>query len=111
LWLGAAVGSVSLLAMFFYPGAKLVVVAAGALLLAPCLLAYLTGRPLPGISGRVLKWLGVRTYSIYLWQEPFTICGFLPGILQPVGALVSIAVGAVWFHWFERPFLSAGRQK
>lgn len=111
LWLGAAVGSVSLLAMFFYPGAKLVVVAAGALLLAPCLLAYLTGRPLPGISGRVLKWLGVRTYSIYLWQEPFTICGFLPSILQPVGALVSVAVGAVWFHWFERPFLSAGRQK
>ncbi len=108
---GAAVCGVSLLAMFFYPGAKLLVVAAGALLLAPCLFAYLAGRPILGRAGRALKWLGVRTYSIYLWQEPFTICGFLPGILQPVGAAVAVAVGAAWFHWFERPFLSAGRPK
>jgi hypothetical protein len=31
--------------------------------------------------------------------------------LQPVGALVSVAVGGVWFRLFERPFLSGSRRK
>ena len=97
--------------MLFGMEMKPAVVATGALLLAPCLLAYLFGRPLPGMPGRWLKWLGERTYSIYLWQEPFTICNYLPNLLQPAGALVSVAVGGVWFHFFERPFLSASRRK
>jgi peptidoglycan/LPS O-acetylase OafA/YrhL len=111
IWLGIGIGGLSLLIMLFGMEMKPVVVATGALLLAPCLMAYLSGRPLPGISGRWLKWLGGRTYSIYLWQEPFTICNFLPNLLQPVGALVSVAVGGAWFHFFERPFLSSSRRK
>jgi len=111
LWFGIGVGCLSLLLMLFGLEPKLAVVATGALLLAPCLIAYLFGRPLPGISGRWLKWLGERTYSIYLWQEPFTICHYLPIVLQPAGALISVAVGGAWFHFFERPFLSAGRRK
>jgi peptidoglycan/LPS O-acetylase OafA/YrhL len=63
------------------------------------------------LFGQAMKWLGERTYSIYLWQEPFTICNYLPNLLQPAGALVSIAVGGLWFHLFERPFLSASRRK
>lgn len=97
--------------MLFGVETKVLVIAVGALLLAPCLLAYLFGRPTPGITGRMMKWMGERTYSIYLWQQPFTICNFLPDTLQPVGALISVAVGGVWFHFFERPFLSAGRRK
>jgi peptidoglycan/LPS O-acetylase OafA/YrhL len=108
---GMGVGSLSLLLTLFGMEMKPVVVATGALLLAPCLMANLSGRPLPGIAGRWLKWLGERTYSIYLWQEPFTICNYLPNVLQPVGALVSIVVGGVGFHLFERPFLSASRRK
>ncbi len=110
LWLSIGLCGASLL-ISFTNKMKFVVIATGALLLLPCLLAYLFGRPIPGIAGRWMKWLGERTYSIYLWQEPFTICDFLPNILHPVGALVSVAVGGVWFHLFERPFLSTNRRK
>jgi len=111
IWLGFGIGGLSLLIMLFGLEMKPVVVATGALLLAPCLLAYLSGRALPGMAGGWLKWLGERTYSIYLWQQPFTICNYLPNVLQPVGALVSVAVGGLWFHLFERPFLSTSRRK
>ena len=142
-WFGIGVGGLSLLLTLFGLEMKSAVVATGALLLAPCLMAYLSGRPMfnwekirrlssaqtsglkshpPKIIiwvifapiclfGQAMKWLGERTYSIYLWQEPFTICNYLPGLLQPIGALVSVAVGGVWFHFFERPFLSASRRK
>jgi peptidoglycan/LPS O-acetylase OafA/YrhL len=68
---------------------KLAVIGIGALLLAPCSLAYLFGRPMPPRIGGVMRWLGERTYSIYLWQEPFTICDYLPSLLRPVGAVGS----------------------
>jgi peptidoglycan/LPS O-acetylase OafA/YrhL len=110
-WFGIGIGGLSLLLMLFGLEMKLAVVATGALWLAPCLMSYLFGRSMPGRPGGWLKWLGERTYSIYLWQEPFTICNFLPNVLQPAGALLSVAVGGVWFHFFERPFLSASRRK
>jgi peptidoglycan/LPS O-acetylase OafA/YrhL/lysophospholipase L1-like esterase len=109
LWLGVAVCGASFCVMIFYPEMKPLVVATGALLLVPCFLAYLFGRPMGNTGGPAMKWLGERTYSIYLWQEPLTICGYLPVALQPLGALVSTAVGGVWFHLFERPFLSKSR--
>jgi peptidoglycan/LPS O-acetylase OafA/YrhL len=111
LWLGIAICGASLFIMLFGMEMKPVVVATGALLLAPCLMAYLFGRPIPGISGKAMQWMGERTYSIYLWQQPFTICDFLPNALHPAGALMSVAVGGAWFHLFERPFLSANRHK
>ena len=92
-------------------GMKPVVVGVGALLVGPCLLSYLYGLPFKGPLGRLLAWSGERTYSIYLWQQPFTICGFLPIAWHPVGAIVSMLVGAAWFHWFERPFLSSSPRK
>jgi peptidoglycan/LPS O-acetylase OafA/YrhL len=111
LWSGLAICGASLGLMLFGMEMKPVVVATGALLLAPCLMAYLFGRPMPGLAGRVMQWMGERTYSIYLWQQPFTICDYLPNALHPAGALVAVAVGGAWFHFFERPFLSASRHK
>jgi peptidoglycan/LPS O-acetylase OafA/YrhL len=111
LWLSFAICGASLGIMVFGVGMRMLVTATGALLLAPCLLAYLFGRPVPGAAGRAMKWMGERTYSIYLWQEPLTICDYLPSALHPVGAVVSVAVGGVWFRFFERPFLSAGRRQ
>ena len=111
LWFGLVTCGASLCIMLFGMEAKPLVVSTGALLLAPCLMAYLFGRPMPGAAGRGMKWMGERTYSIYLWQQPFTLCNFLPNVLHPAGALISVAVGGVWFHFFERPFLSAGRRK
>jgi peptidoglycan/LPS O-acetylase OafA/YrhL len=111
LWLGVAVCVASMCVMLSGLEMKPLVVATGALLLAPCWLAYLFGRPMHKAIGPAMKWLGERTYSIYLWQQPFTICNFVPGFLQPAGALVSVAAGGAWFYLFERPFLSAGRRK
>jgi peptidoglycan/LPS O-acetylase OafA/YrhL len=111
IYLGIAICSACSLAMLFGMEMKSVVIAAGALLLVPCLLAYLFGRPIPGIVGKIAQWFGERTYSIYLWQQPLTICNFLPYAFQPLGALFSIIVGAASFYVFERPFLSATRHK
>jgi lysophospholipase L1-like esterase len=110
LWSSAAICGLSMVLMLAGLEMKILVIVIGALLLAPCLLAYLFGCPMPGVAGLCLKWMGERTYSIYLWQQPFTICRFLPQILHPVGAVVSVAVGGAWFHWFERPFLSVSRR-
>jgi peptidoglycan/LPS O-acetylase OafA/YrhL len=89
---------------------KKLVIAMGAFALLPCLNAYVSGGEAGGVPGRGLAWLGQRTYSIYLWQQPLTICGYLPAVLHPLGALASTAVGALSFRWFERPFLSPSRR-
>jgi peptidoglycan/LPS O-acetylase OafA/YrhL len=86
------------------------VVAIGTFAFVPCLLAYVAGKPIGGPVGRALTWMGERTYSIYLWQEPLTICEYLPVAWHSVGAVVSAFVGGVWFRLFERPFLSAARK-
>lgn len=106
---GLAVFGASLGLMAFGVETKTLVIAGGTVSLVPCLFAYLGGRALDGRPGQVLTWLGKRTYSIYLWQQPLTICNYLPVALQPLGAVASTFVGAVSYRWLERPFLSARR--
>ncbi len=97
--------------MFLGPQMKMPTVALGALLLAPCLLAYARNWPFARVyGGGALAWLGQRTYSIYLWQQPLTICHFLPVAWWPLGAVASVLIGALWFQWFEAPFLSSRRR-
>jgi peptidoglycan/LPS O-acetylase OafA/YrhL len=90
---------------------KFIVVAGGSTIFVPCFFSYLTSLAIPGLAGRSIKWLGERTYSIYLWEEPFTLCNYLPNLWHPLGSLVSIIPGAISYHFFERPFLSAKRVK
>jgi peptidoglycan/LPS O-acetylase OafA/YrhL len=106
-----AVFAASSVAMLAGHEMKKLFIASGTLVMVPCLFSYLNGRPVPGLIGRVLAWLGERTYSIYLWQQPLTICNYLPVLWHPLGALLSVFVGAVSFHFFERPFLSSARRK
>ena len=87
----------SLLLMLFGLSMKKVVIAAGSLVFVPCFLSYVSGQSMPGLAGKWLAWMGVRTYSIYLWQQPLTICCFLPILWQPIGAVASIFVGGAWF--------------
>jgi peptidoglycan/LPS O-acetylase OafA/YrhL len=90
---------------------KMPVIAIGTFAFVPCFLAYIGNKTLGGPVGRATTWLGERTYSIYLWQQPFTICNYLPAMLHPAGAVAATFAGGIWFHFFERPFLSAKRQK
>ena len=101
----------SLLVMLLGVEMKKPVIAIGAVMLLPCFLSYREGVCLEGFAGKALAWLGERTYSIYLWQQPLTICNFLPAMVRPIGALAAIGVGGLWFNWFEKPFLSGGRAK
>jgi peptidoglycan/LPS O-acetylase OafA/YrhL len=103
------VGGLSLMA--FGLETKELVIACGTFGLLPCLTAYVRAEEVAGARGRVLAWLGQRTYSIYLWQQPLTIGALLPVALHPVGAAVSVVVGALSFNVFERPFLTARRRR
>jgi peptidoglycan/LPS O-acetylase OafA/YrhL len=110
-WGGVALLVASTVLMLDGIGMKKLVIASGALVLIPCFVFYSAGSPIPGLPGRILLWLGERTYSIYLWQQPLTICGFLPAVLRPLGAAFSAVIGGVWFRFFEWPFLSMSRRK
>ena len=107
--IGVASILIALIIMPFSMHAKRLVIAVGALGLFPCLLGYLNELRIPGGVGRAFAWLGERTYSIYLWQQPFTICGYLPAMLHPLGAVASTLLGAFWFNICEKPFLSKSR--
>ena len=110
-WSGMFLLPLSLIIMVGSPEAKLPVIAMGTFLLLPCFFAYLFCIPFPGIVGSGLAWLGERTYSIYLLQQPLTIAQYLPSAFRPLGALLSAFLGSRWFAWFERPFLSENREK
>lgn len=115
-WLRYGIGAgiflllIAITLMLFGARMKGIVIALGTAVFLPCFLCYVTGLAIPGPPGRALRWLGERTYSIYLWQQPLTICNYLPNLLQPIGSLFSTAIGAVWYRFFERPFLSAKRR-
>ena len=109
--LGVAALLAIVISMLFGLEMKKLVIAVGGILPLPCLLGYLFGLPFPGRIGRSLAWMGERTYSIYLWQQPLTLCGFIPNALEPLGAFVSILVGYKSFNILERPFLTEARTR
>jgi len=104
--LGIGTLVISIIIMSFGIQTKLVVIAIGLGILPPCLVSYVFESPFPGRIGQLLAWMGVRTYSIYLWQQPLTLCRFLPSIFHPVGAALSVIVGECSFRVFEKPFLA-----
>lgn len=61
------------------------------------------------LSNSVLRWFGICSYSIYLWQQAFWFSGRYAKNLPyeeyyyAIGAVMSILVGAVSFYFFENP--------
>ncbi|MDB6016883.1 MAG: lipase/acylhydrolase, GDSL-like [Pedosphaera sp.] len=103
-WCGAV--SLVVLALAMLTVQKQVVILAGTLLVAGCLGCYLEGIAPRGWLGNVFHYLGNRTYSIYLWQQPLTLGGFVPPAFHPLGSLLAIPVGALSFHFLELPYMS-----
>jgi peptidoglycan/LPS O-acetylase OafA/YrhL len=58
------------------------------------------------LSNRVLTWIGVLSYSIYLWQQPFYAATALepPSLGRTLALLAgAIAAGAASFYLLEQP--------
>jgi peptidoglycan/LPS O-acetylase OafA/YrhL len=104
----AGIGALSLIALVptVLAVRKNAVVLAGTLLVAGCLGCYLQGIAPKGWLGNAFHFLGNRTYSMYLWQQPLTIGGLMPAAWHPLGALLAIPLGALSFKYLERPFMS-----
>ncbi|MCK5860441.1 MAG: acyltransferase [Abyssibacter sp.] len=87
--------------------------------LGACCLIYSGGRGsvmAAALSFRPLRWLGDRSYSIYLWHWPIIILvatfGFATPVAHTASILLTLLFAAANFKWLERPFwkgrLSAG---
>ena len=81
----------------------------------------LPARLLQTHAGRLLEWLGLRSYSLYIFHFPvlallssalFHSIGSRPthGWLAAGGTLLALLVGLLGFHLVERRFLSVQRQ-
>lgn len=69
------------------------------------------GRVARGLQWRPLAWLGMVSYSLYLWHAPL-LSGFAHTFQRPAGLLdalllaaLSCAVAWISYRWVERPFL------
>lgn len=97
---------------FVYPyGLVLAGLAAGALVLA----ATAPGRIGRALSVPPLRWLGVRSYGIYLWHWP--VIAITTGIAERsaataqariIDAVLPIGLAAVSWRWLEEPILHNG---
>jgi peptidoglycan/LPS O-acetylase OafA/YrhL len=73
-----------------------------------------TGRLTNLFENRVAKWIGVRSYGIYLFNYPISVI-LLAHLhthnttrlaLSVLGILISIAIAAASYRWVEQPFLA-----
>ncbi len=120
--LAGAAGLAALLVVFWrvqsfdpalYRGGFLVVAAASALVIA--VLVHPAARLGRVLGVEPLRWLGVRSYGIYLWHWP-VLTVTRPHVDVPVGgpllvcaqAAVTVALAAASYTWVEQPIRRGG---
>jgi hypothetical protein len=103
-----------------FPGADPAVYPAGLILAALAAAALILAAAAPGTIGSLLslpplRWLGVRSYGIYLWHWPVialtvAILGRQPGNawLWIIEAAVAIGLAAASWKWIETPIMRDG---
>jgi peptidoglycan/LPS O-acetylase OafA/YrhL len=61
-----------------------------------------------GLTNPILRWFGMVSYSIYLWQQPF-IASKIPswGLIRvfPIDLALALLTGSLSYYFVERPFL------
>ncbi len=66
------------------------------------------------LTNRVVVGLGVLSYSLYLWQEPFTVNGALGPVFIwnsfPVNVIVAVAFALLSYYAVERPLMRFRRR-
>jgi peptidoglycan/LPS O-acetylase OafA/YrhL len=103
-----------------FPGADPAVYPAGLIIAALAAAGLTLAAAAPGTIGSLLslpplRWLGVRSYGIYLWHWPVialtvAILGRQPGNarLWIIEAAAAIGLAAASWKWIETPFLRDG---
>jgi peptidoglycan/LPS O-acetylase OafA/YrhL len=67
----------------------------------------LSGMNIPWLGWRPLRYLGRISYGLYVFHGPCLLMARKIGIaVVPIGLLLTIAVAAASYRWFEAPFLS-----
>ncbi|WP_404333579.1 acyltransferase family protein [Sphingomonas sp. MMS12-HWE2-04] len=100
-------------ALFPFPFALLPVLGTIALIMA-----IVAGGGPRGLAARPMLWLGLRSYSLYLWHWPVFVlfrwtCGLHTVPLRAAALALAVALAMASYRWIERPLRAnpAIRQK
>lgn len=55
------------------------------------------------LSLKILRWFGVCSYSIYLWQQPLYMMVTFHRLSSLLGLSIALGIGACSFYFFENP--------
>lgn len=56
------------------------------------------------LSWPLLRWFGTYSFSIYLWQQPFTLASRYFGMPALLAFGLALTAGIISFHFIEQPF-------
>jgi peptidoglycan/LPS O-acetylase OafA/YrhL len=59
-----------------------------------------------GLSAQWLRWFGVVSFSLYIWQQLFLWLSMRDHMSQAQGAVMAIGAGSLSYYYFEAPLRS-----